>query len=125
MMDLHTKKQKLYFKEVIRLHYEHGYGEDRISRILPIGHTTVSRWISIFARENAGKSVQMRKSKLHTLSPSAATEVNDVTVLQAEVVHLQSQLKHERLRAAAYDEMINVAESKFKIAIRKKAGAKR
>jgi transposase len=128
-MHLHTKKQRAYFAEVIRLHYEYGYGEDRISRILPIGHGTVSRWIAIFAGENAGKSIQMRKSKSksksHKQSPPVATRVNEVTDLQAEVVRLQSELKYERLRADAYDEMINVAESKFNIAIRKKAGVKR
>jgi hypothetical protein len=31
----------------------------------------------------------------------------------------------ERLRADAYDELIRVAETKFRIAIRKKAGTKR
>ena len=38
MYQLHTEKQRLYFNEVIRLHYEEGMGEDKISRILPIGH---------------------------------------------------------------------------------------
>jgi DNA-binding transcriptional regulator LsrR (DeoR family) len=126
-MHLHTKKQQQYFKEVIRLHYEKGYGEDRISRILPIGHSTVSRWIAIFAAENATKSVQMAKTKfkLPTQPTVIATAVNDVKAFQMEVARLQTQLKHEKLRADAYDEMINVAESKFKVAIRKKAGAKR
>jgi transposase len=126
-MHLHTKKQRQYFKEVIRLHYEKGYGEDRISRILPIGHSTVSRWIGIFASENDTKSVQMpkTKSKLQTRPPSITPLVNDVKAIQLEVARLQTQLKHERLRADAYDEMINVAEARFNIAIRKKAGAKR
>ena len=126
-MHLQTKKQKAYFKEVIRLHYEKGYGADRISRILPIGHATVSRWIAIFAAENEEKSVQMPNSKLksQTHPCPVASDVNAIQVLQAEVARLQSQLKQERLRADAYDEMINVAESKFKISIRKKAGAKR
>jgi transposase len=128
-MHLHTKKQKLYFEEVIRLHYEKGYGEDRISRILPIGHTTVSRWIGIFAAENDIKSVQMPKSKSKLKTPPqprvVVSEETDLKSLQAEVVRLQSELKDERLRADAYDEMIHVAEAKFNIAIRKKAGAKR
>lgn len=45
MYQLHTEKELKYFKEVIRLHYEEGYGERRIEKILPIGHTTASRWI--------------------------------------------------------------------------------
>jgi transposase len=126
-MHLHTKKQQQYFKEVIRLHYEKGYGEDRISRILPIGHSTVSRWIGIFAAENDTNTIPMskRKPKLETPQTAVALSVDDVKSLQVEVARLQAQLKHEKLRAEAYDEMINVAETKFNIAIRKKAGAKR
>ena len=124
-MHLHTKKQQKYFKEVIRLHYEQGYGEDRISRILPIGHATVSRWIAIFAAEKGNKSVQMRKSDSQTQPLAAVSPEKDVQSLEAEVSRLQAQLKHERLRADAYDEMIQVAESKFNISIRKKAGVKR
>jgi transposase len=124
-MHLHTKKQHQYFEKVIRLHYEKGYGEARISRILPIGHATVSRWIAIFAAEKSKQSVPMHKSNPQRQPLVAATQVKDVQSLQAEVSRLQAQLKEERLRADAYDEMIQVAESKFKIAIRKKAGVKR
>ena len=125
-MHLHTKKQLKYFKEVIKLHYEKGYGEDRISRILPIGHATVSRWIAIFTAENNAKAVPMLKTKIKLKTQPTATcqEINDVKVLQAEVARLQAELQHERFRADAYDEMINVAESKFNVSIRKKAGAK-
>ncbi|MDR1369770.1 MAG: hypothetical protein LBJ72_06550 [Dysgonamonadaceae bacterium] len=67
----------------------------------------------------------MVKSKSAIPPAPVATPVNEVRSLQAEVVRLQAQLKAANLRADAYDEMINVAESKFKIAIRKKVGAKR
>ncbi len=60
-MNYTTEKRRLYFDEVIRLHQDYGYGEDRISRILPIGHSTVSRWINIFAKENLQKMSSMSK----------------------------------------------------------------
>lgn len=97
MYQLHTEKQRLYFHEVIRLHYEEGYGEDRIEKLLPIGHTTVSRWIAIFAKE---------KEKI--------SGANNMTKPQAKA----------EIKAEFYDEIINVAEAKFKLPIRKKAGAK-
>jgi hypothetical protein len=65
------------------------------------------------------------KPELEMQPPVPAPAISDVQALQAEVVRLQSELKGARLRADAYDEMINVAESKFNISIRKKAGAKR
>jgi hypothetical protein len=126
-MQLHTKKQQLYYEEVIRLHYEKGYVAYHISRILPIGHSTVSRWIAILASENDEKSDPMKKKK--SAPPSQPSPVSHEAIefkaLQEEVARFNARLKDEKLRADAYDEMINVAESKFKLAIRKKVGVKR
>ena len=123
MYQLHTAKQRQYFDEVIRLHYEEGYGENRISQLLPIGHTTVSRWIAIFAKEK-GKIFgpnDMRKPQVNTASQVTN---NEVAKLQERVKELEAQLLRAEIKAEAYDEMINVAEAKFRIPIRKKAGAK-
>jgi hypothetical protein len=49
---------------------------------------------------------------------------DDVESLQAEVKRLRRELTKAEIKAEAYDEMINVAESQFNIRIRKKAGAK-
>ena len=121
-MELQTSKQKLYYKEVIRLHQEKGYGNRRISHILPISRSTVTKWITIFASENKDRPIAMKKKK--TISSPQTTSNDDIKALQAENQRLKSQLKHESLRADAYNEMINVAEGKFKIPIRKKAGVK-
>jgi len=123
MYRLHTEKQLKYFDEVIRLHYEEGYGQDRISRLLPIGHSTVSKWIAIFAKEE-GKifgTNDMRKPKKNTYSQVTNDEVSK---LQTRVKELEAQLLRAEIKAEAYDELINVAEAKFRIPIRKKAGAK-
>jgi transposase len=128
-MPKYTKKQEQYLAEVLRLHYEKGYGERRISRILPIGHTTVSRWLAIFASKTDRQCVKMQKQKQKQKSQTQPTgselQSKDIKALEAEIARLQVALREERLRADAYDEMIHVAETKFRIAIRKKAGAKR
>ena len=49
---------------------------------------------------------------------------SDVQSLQAKIKELEAQLKKESFRADAYDEMINVAEAKFNIPIRKKTDTK-
>ena len=125
MYKLHTEKQLRYFDEVIRLHYQEGMGEEKISRIIPVGHSTVSRWIAIFARENKISTALMRKKPRNPNQPSPARDPQDVESLQSRIRELEAQLRHESLRADFYDEMINVAEAKFNIPIRKKAGAKR
>lgn len=123
MYRLHTEKQLKYFDEVIRLHYEEGYGEDRISQLLPIGHTTASRWIAIFAKEKGKISGANDMRKPQETAPSSQ-EKDEIAKLQARVKELEAQLLHAEIKAEAYDEMINVAEAKFRIPIRKKAGAK-
>ena len=68
MYNLHTEKQRRYFSEVIRLHYEEGYGEDRIAKIIPIGHSTVSRWIAIFAKEKGKVTMARNSHKVQAVS---------------------------------------------------------
>lgn len=123
MYRLHTAKQLQYFDEVIRLHYEEGYGEDRISQLLPISHTTASRWIAIFAKEK-GKISGANDMRKPQETASSSQEKDEIAKLQARVKELEAQLLHAEIKAEAYDEMINVAEAKFRIPIRKKAGAK-
>lgn len=123
MYRLHTAKQLQYFDEVIRLHYKEGYGKDRISQLLPIGHTTASRWIAIFAKEK-GKISGANDMRKPQETASSSQEKDEIAKLQARVKELEAQLLRAEIKAEAYDEMINVAEAKFRIPIRKKAGAK-
>lgn len=123
MYQLHTAKQRLYFNEVIRMHYEEGLGEDRIARILPIGHTTASRWIAIFAKEKGKISCGKDMKKPQVPFPTQGQK-DEVEALQKRVKELEAQLLQAEIKAEFYDEMINVAEAKFRIPIRKKAGAK-
>ena len=123
MYNLHTEKQRKYFSEVIRLHYEEGYGEDRIARIIPIGHSTVSRWIAIFAKEKGKVIMAKNLHKVQTINIEKQQDA-DIVEFKKRVRELERQLLEAEIKAEAYDELINVAEAKFRIPIRKKAGAK-
>ena len=57
-------------------------------------------------------------------APQSQPESNDVKELQEELKRLRAQLRDAEIKVEAYDELINVAEAKFNIQIRKKAGAK-
>ena len=116
----------MYYDEVIRLHYELGYGENQIAEILPIGHSTAWRWIRKFAAENKGKTTSMARTKKEAAPKASEGEAEvDIQSLKVELSALKDKLKQAEMRADLYDEMINVAEKKFKVEIRKKAGAKR
>ena len=127
MSENRTLKKEMYYDEAIRLHFELGYGEDRVAEILPIGHTTAWRWFRKFAAENKGKTTAMARTKKEKKTTKASDEEakDDIRALKAELSAMKAKLKMAELRADLYDEMINVAEKKFKVEIRKKAGAKR
>ena len=119
-----SKKREKYYNEVIRLYTEERLGCVKISRIIPVGDSTISRWISTFAAENQSPTLMPKTTPSHQAATSPDKECGDVKALQAEIARLKKQLAHESLRADAYDELINVAEKQFNISIRKKAGAK-
>ena len=116
----------MYFDEVIRLH-EKGYGKVKISHILPLSPVTIMKWIHIFVVENKGNIVQMKKNKSKSHKVTIASSPQVVEDSRSEINRLRLALKNETqranresLRSDAYNELINVAESKFSIKIRKK-----
>ncbi len=127
-----TKKRELYYDRVIELYLQTGYGRKRLSKLIPeVGQKTIMRWIANFVAENPQVASSMKQAKATIPSPvPASPEVptedlpKDVQELQAELKKLRAQLTKAEIKAEAYDELINVAEAKFNIQIRKKAGAK-
>ena len=124
----YKKNKELYFDEAIRLWYEEGLSELKIAKILPVSHTTISRWVAIFASENnISRSHDALMGKVKTKTQQAIEELSlqaEVKRLQAENARLESALRRAEIKADLYNEMIDVAEKMFDIPIRKKAGAK-
>ena len=60
-----------------------------------------------------------------TLQEGQSGSTEDVQVLRARIEELEEQLRYEKMRSEAYSTMIDLAESTFKVPIRKKSGAKR
>lgn len=92
-----------------------------------VSKTQVHRWLRNFAVEKRSpmqkKITPKRVTGVH--APERSGERVPSETLEQKVRRLEQELKQARLRADFYDEMINVAEKKFQIQIRKKAGAKR
>ncbi len=140
MSDKHKENGSLaqknkYFHQVLRMHYLEDICINRISKIIPVNATTITRWITKFARENDIIDFrQMNKKDKRMTMASVQQYLDDQAAknptpeaykaLQDEVVRLQEELRKAELGRDAYDEMINVAEKRFNIPIRKKAGAK-
>ncbi|MDR1097325.1 MAG: transposase [Tannerella sp.] len=126
--------KKQYLSKVLHLYFEEGMGYRSISEILPVSFACIGYWIRNFAKEYKSKTEIMEAiSNLDGSSREESRKANDKPAtgsskdpdsLEAEPVSLKEELKYQRLRADAYDEMINVAEEQFNIKIRKKVGVK-
>ena len=122
-----TSLRDQYYEKAVDLYYREGLSVRRIAKIIPASKTTVMRWIANFAKDNPHKAPIMKKRSIkpeHQVEQELRTDLpEDVKALQEEVLRLKKELKQEKMRADAYDMMIDLAEDAFKIPIRKKSGA--
>ena len=124
-----TALRNAYYDQVVKLYFDQHLSLREISRISTVSKTTVKRWIDIFVngKQNNHPMPTTKPKKVQSQKPAEEIQrplSSDVLKLQAQVVELQEQLRKERLRADAFDAMIDIAESTFKLPIRKKSGAK-
>lgn len=115
-------------KDQIILEYlEQGCGYRKLQQKYGISRTTICKWVQIYQGVHGLSRTQ--KQQNHYLRdmddpqkkrlPKAAPTSQD---LEKKIAALEKQLQWEKLRADALDTMINIAEDKLKISIRKKSG---
>lgn len=79
-------------------------------------HDLLQQWIRTFAPKPKLEEIPMKSAN--------SKERDEILALKRQLQQQSLELKKEKMRADFYDEMINVAEEKFNIPIRKKAGTK-
>lgn len=115
-------------KDQIILEYlEQGCGYRKLQQKYGISRTTICKWVQIY--QGVHGLARTQKQQNHYLRdmddpqkkrlPKAAPTAQD---LEKKIAALEKQLQWEKLRADALDTMINIAEDKLKISIRKKSG---
>lgn len=115
-------------KDQIILEYlEQGCGYRKLQQKYGIGRTTICKWVQIYQGVHGLDRTQRQQN--HYLRdmddpqkkrlPKAAPTAQDLT---KKIEALEKQLQWEKLRADALETMINIAEDKLKISIRKKSG---
>ena len=118
MFQCKTRKMSLYYDQVIDIYKQTGYSPYRIAQIIPLGKNTIKRWIANFVLENGGPNPA-------TVMRSKKTQSNEeLESLKARVADLEEQLRLEKMRTRLNEKIIEIAEKKYNIPIRKKAGAK-
>jgi transposase-like protein len=116
-------------KEQIILEYlEQGCGYRKLQAKYGIGRTTICKWVQIYQGINAlPRTGKQEKHYIRDMNDpnkkrAAKKEITQDDLLK-KIAALEKQLQWEKLRADALDIMINVAEEKLNIPIRKKSGS--
>lgn len=84
------------------------------------GHGSITKWMRKFGLIDEAVKWQMH----HTTMKEGRKKTPEELALEAKVKELEKALEHEKLRSLALDTMIDIAEEKLKISIRKKSGTK-
>lgn len=128
-MRSYTIQRERYHDHAMRLRFREELSYKHISKIIPVAEETIRRWCIKFAAENPERVSAMSKRTVKPEQEIAEQRPcqelpDDIKALQAELARVKEELRKEKLRADAYDTMIDIAEGMFKVPIRKKAGAK-
>lgn len=116
-------KSGLESRKILMLHYLQKMDYETIGKVLCVPSVEVSSCCVNFASKFSNEESLMEVLK--SLEEQENCQEESPKAMEDEIKELRRRLKEAELRADAYDEMINVAESMFNIPIRKKAGAKR
>lgn len=113
-----TSLRSEHYDEVIDLYRNHQMSIRKIAKKTSVSKNTISRWLRNFADENCKDNTSMKHANSTENETSTSKTENE---LRCENERLRKELRKEKMRADLNEEIINVAEEKFKISIRKKA----
>ena len=115
-----TEKRLNYYDQVIDIYLKTGYSAERIANLglVPVGRHAIKNWIANFVSETGYKvpPVHMHYNKVQ--------DNEELDALKAKIADLEEQLRIEKMRCRLNEKIIDIAEKKYNIPIRKKAGAK-
>ena len=89
MWKYNCKKRNQYYDAAIRLYIHENMGGRKISKIIPVSESTISRWIRNFTAETKGQVVMKSKSSIKSASSATGTKDSEVKALQAEIRRLK------------------------------------
>lgn len=92
-----------------------------IERKYNLSHGCILRWLRIFGFSDK-ISIEAMAAKDHEVK--AVPPAEDVTSLELRIKQLESALKEAEMARDAYDCLLDLAESKYHIRIRKNSDAK-
>lgn len=118
----YQRYEESYKLEVVNFYYEHGGDRKATLEKFGIDHSCLRDWLRRYPRPE--KVVSLLNQIQREMSKSYKQLPSDAQAAQAEYERLQKELEQEKLKSAALNVMIDIAEQEFKMPIRKKSGAR-
>ncbi len=109
-------------KKLVREVIDGGFSALEVARRHEIGKASIYRWLDKFGDEIIG-NFELNKVKEQMSSPPKNESNNETN--SSRIEELEEELRIEKLKREAYQQMIKIAEERFKISIKKKFGTKR
>lgn len=118
----YQRYEESYKLEVVKFYYDHGENRKATLANFEIDHSCLRDWLRRYPNHDKVVSLleQINKEKVMAYRKLP----KDPARAQEEYERIQKELESEKLKAAAYSTMIDIAEQTFDIPIRKKPGAK-
>ena len=113
-------------QQAIKEYLVDGMTYQKLSKKYGVSRSTINKWVLVY--QETHKLPRTAKQKTHDLQQMAIKGIPDNTKeeqtdLKQKIALLEKQLAWEKMKAAALDKMIDIAEKDFNIDIRKKPGA--
>jgi hypothetical protein len=110
----------MYYDKVIEIYRQTGYSARKIEKlgIVPVSHHAIQDWINNFLAENEQPFIKIMKETIKE------QDSEEVKALKKRVNDYEEKLRLANMHFSLDEKMIELAEKRFKIEIRKKPGAK-
>lgn len=123
-----SKYSEQFKKRLVRQIIEDGYTPLEIVRRHDIGSSSIYRWLEKYEDEING-NFELNQAKGSMSSPQKDQKKESdknphKETNSSRIEELEEELRIERLKRKAYQQMIKIAEERFKISIKKKYGTK-
>ena len=115
-------------EQIIKEYLELGCGYRKLQDRYGISRTTICKWVQIYQGiHGLGRTKKQQSHYLRDMDDPQKKRLPKKKItnddLQKKIAALEKQLQWEKLRGDALDTLINVAEDKLNISIRKKSGS--
>lgn len=114
-------------QQVVQEYLETGAGYRTLAKKYGISRTTINKWVLIHQGIHnippTQKQQQYFSSSMNSNLPKKEQyQSEQLNELEQKIALLEKQLEWEKMRGFALDKMIDIAEEKLNISIRKKSG---